>query len=90
MMTLLIESNNIINLYALAGNIQILLFRWFNIVIFYKSCFTRILLIHLSNYTSYDKVSANTASCEPQYYKKSDESQDAFSGSPDIPNESSY
>ena len=33
----------------------------------------------------YDKVSANTASCEPQCYEKSDWSQDARSRSPDMP-----
>ena len=34
----------------------------------------------------YDKVSANTASWFPLCYKKSDGSQDAHRGSPDIPN----
>ena len=35
----------------------------------------------------YDNVSAITAICEPQCYEKSDGSQDAGRGSPDIPNE---
>ena len=35
---------------------------------------------------SYDKVSANTASSVPKCYKKSDRSQDAHRGSPDMPN----
>ena len=33
---------------------------------------------------SSDKVSADTASCEPLFYEKSDESQDARTGSPDM------
>ena len=36
--------------------------------------------------SSYDKVSANTASSVPKCYKKSDGSQDARRGSPDMPN----
>ena len=36
--------------------------------------------------SSYDKVSANTASSVPECYKKSDGSQDARRGSPDVPN----
>ena len=35
---------------------------------------------------SYDKVSANTASSVPKCYNKSDRSQDAHRGSPDMPN----
>ena len=34
-------------------------------------------------------VSANGASSEPRYYKKSDGSHDARRGSPDLPNEPS-
>ena len=34
----------------------------------------------------YDKVSANTASSVPKCYKKSDGSQDARRGYPDMPN----
>ena len=36
--------------------------------------------------SSYDKVSANTASSVPKCYKKSDGSQDARRGYPDMPN----
>ena len=34
-----------------------------------------------------DKVSANSASCKSQSYEKSDGSQNACRGTPDIPNE---
>ena len=37
--------------------------------------------------SSYDKVSANTASSVPKCYKKLDGSQDARRGSPDMPNQ---
>ena len=40
-----------------------------------------------SSLVSYDKVSANTASSVPKCYKKSDGSQDARRGSPDMPNQ---
>ena len=36
--------------------------------------------------SSYDKVSANTASSVPKCYEKSDRSQVARTGSPDMPN----
>ena len=38
---------------------------------------------------AHDMVSANGATSEPQYYKKSDGSQDARRGSPGLPNEPS-
>ena len=39
---------------------------------------------------AYHTVSANTVSCVSQCYEKSDRSQDAHRGSPDIPNEPSH
>ena len=36
---------------------------------------------------AYNKVSANTASSVPQSYEKSEGSQDARRGSPDMPNQ---
>ena len=40
----------------------------------------------LTDKVAYAKVSANTASSVPKFYKKSDGSQDARRGYPDMPN----